>query len=146
MRESPRYETAERLGLAPRSGFVQPFGQADALRPAASARGLPQTLAFTQSPPVSIDATRFQTALSSLHAAERDERVRALQAAVLQHTQDMNARGLLFSSICVNGVGDLCRAALADLAAKLWDSLLRVHSSAPDTSNPTVRSTFVQLQ
>ena len=44
MRESPRYETAERLGLAPRSGFVQPIGQADPLRPAASAGGLPQTL------------------------------------------------------------------------------------------------------
>ena len=44
MREPPRYETAERLGLAPRSGFVQPFGQADALRAAPSARGLPQTL------------------------------------------------------------------------------------------------------
>ena len=29
MREPPRYETAERLGLAPRSGFVQPFLQAD---------------------------------------------------------------------------------------------------------------------
>jgi len=44
MREPPRYETAERLGLAPRSGFVQPIAQADALRPAASARGLAQTL------------------------------------------------------------------------------------------------------
>jgi len=44
MRESPRYETAERLGLAPRSGFVQPFGQADPLRAAPSAGGLPQTL------------------------------------------------------------------------------------------------------
>ena len=45
MREPPRYETAERLGLAPRSGFVQPFVPADALRAAPSARGLPQTLA-----------------------------------------------------------------------------------------------------
>ena len=44
MREPPRYETAERLGLAPRSGFVQPFGQADPLRAAPSAGGLPQTL------------------------------------------------------------------------------------------------------
>jgi len=51
MREPPRYETAERLGLAPRSGFVQPFGQADALRAAPSARGLPQTLGGTQYSP-----------------------------------------------------------------------------------------------
>jgi len=47
MREPPRYETAERLGLAPRSGFVQPFGQADPLRAAPSAGGLPQTLGHT---------------------------------------------------------------------------------------------------
>ena len=47
MREPPRYETAERLGLAPRSGFVQPFGQANLLRPAASAGGLPQTFGHT---------------------------------------------------------------------------------------------------
>ena len=46
MRESPRYETAERLGLAPRSGFVQPFVQLDVLRLAtpASERKLTQTL------------------------------------------------------------------------------------------------------
>ena len=50
MREPPRYETAERLGLAPRSGFVQPFVQLDVLRLAtpASERKLTQTLGTLQ--------------------------------------------------------------------------------------------------
>ena len=43
MREPPRYETAERLGLAPRSGFVQPFLQADL----PTAGRLSQTLGVT---------------------------------------------------------------------------------------------------
>ena len=47
MREPPRYETAERLGLAPRSGFVQPFGRADRVRAAPSSGGSPQTLGHT---------------------------------------------------------------------------------------------------
>ena len=40
-RESSRTDSAE---SPPRSGFVQPFGQADPLRAAPSAGGLPQTL------------------------------------------------------------------------------------------------------
>ena len=63
MREPPRYETAERLGLAPRSGFVQPFGQADALRPAASARGLPHTLGLANPLPF---PRRFRSNMTSL--------------------------------------------------------------------------------
>ena len=94
---------------------------------------------------MSIDTTRFQTAVQSLHLADREERMRALQVEILRHTQEMNARGLLSSSICVNGIGDLCRPALAELSAKLRDSMLRVHPSADGIEDSSFRTTFIQL-
>ena len=102
MREPPRYETAERLGLAPRSGFVQPLeplGQADALRAAPSARGLPQTLGvmgttewFRNASWTDEVATQFD---ARLRRAKRKEQYLRIQASTLAHTEPKVAHALL---------------------------------------------------